>query len=61
MFVVDTESRDAVVNAVKYFDYRPFEYTSWGVITIDFTLILTILGLIATYTIAMIQFTHIYD
>ncbi|KAJ8727237.1 hypothetical protein PYW08_015634 [Mythimna loreyi] len=57
----DTKSRDAVENAVRFLEQRRFRYTVWRLFTLDITLIFTVVEMITTYTVAMIQFTHFYD
>ncbi|KAJ8727238.1 hypothetical protein PYW08_015635 [Mythimna loreyi] len=57
----DAQSRDAVEDAVRFLEQRRFRYTVWRLFTLDITLIFTVVGMITTYTVAMIQFAHFYD
>lgn len=60
IIVAGNNARSAAVNAITYLDNCPFKYTILRILKIDFTLVLTMLTLATTYTIAMIQFTHIF-
>ncbi|KAF9817547.1 hypothetical protein SFRURICE_014686 [Spodoptera frugiperda] len=52
-------TRDAIEDAMMFFKHHPFKYIVWRLLTVDGTLILSVIGLLATYTVAVVQFTHI--
>ncbi|XP_047042353.1 uncharacterized protein LOC124646277 [Helicoverpa zea] len=54
-------TRDAIEDAMMYFQQNPFKYTIWRLFTLDMTLILSTIGLLTTYTVAIVQFTHFFD
>uniref|UniRef100_A0A2A4JRW1 Gustatory receptor n=1 Tax=Heliothis virescens TaxID=7102 RepID=A0A2A4JRW1_HELVI len=57
----DEETRDAIQDAMMYFQHNPFEYTIWRLFAVDMSLILNMIALLTTYTVAMVQFAHFYD
>ncbi|CAB3247950.1 unnamed protein product [Arctia plantaginis] len=54
------KARDAIKDTVTYFKHHPFRYTILRVLSIDLTLIFTTADLLTTYTLALIQFTHVF-
>nr|XP_049692696.1 uncharacterized protein LOC126053771 [Helicoverpa armigera] len=54
-------TRDAIEDSMMYFHHNPFKYTMWRLFTLDMTLILSTIGLLTTYTVAIVQFTHFLD
>uniref|UniRef100_A0A2A4JSH3 Gustatory receptor n=1 Tax=Heliothis virescens TaxID=7102 RepID=A0A2A4JSH3_HELVI len=57
----DERTRNAIQDAMMYFQHNPFEYTIWRLFAVDMSLILNMIALLTTYTVAMVQFAHFFD
>ncbi|KAF9413502.1 hypothetical protein HW555_008297 [Spodoptera exigua] len=56
----DATSRDAVTDAMTIFKQYPFKYSVGRMFTLNMSLVLTIVYLLTTYIIALVQFSHFY-
>ncbi|PZC86165.1 hypothetical protein B5X24_HaOG200898 [Helicoverpa armigera] len=57
----DERTLNAIQDATTYLEQNPFKYTIWRVFAVDMSLILNMIALLTTYTVAMVQFAHFYD
>ncbi|XP_047023902.1 uncharacterized protein LOC124632931 [Helicoverpa zea] len=57
----DERTLIAIQDAMTYLEQNPFKYTIWRVFAVDMSLILNMIALLTTYTVAMVQFMHICD
>ncbi|KAF9817548.1 hypothetical protein SFRURICE_014687 [Spodoptera frugiperda] len=61
IYCKDQSAQDAIEDAMMFFKHHPFQYTVWRLFTVDGTLILSVVKYLTTYTLAMVQFSHILD
>ncbi|KAH9628650.1 hypothetical protein HF086_007855 [Spodoptera exigua] len=61
LFCKDQSTLETIEDAMLFFRHQPFKYTVWRLFTVDGTLILSVVNHLATYTVAMVQFSHIFD
>ncbi|CAH2257645.1 jg20523 [Pararge aegeria aegeria] len=52
--------RSRVCDALKFLELRPFRYTIWRAFSLNISLPLGLISLCTTYTIVLIQFSHVY-
>ncbi|CAH0701447.1 unnamed protein product [Spodoptera exigua] len=55
---IANSKRKTINDAITFFKQHPFKYTVWRLFTVDGTLILSVIGLLTTYIVAMVQFGH---
>ncbi|KAF9413503.1 hypothetical protein HW555_008298 [Spodoptera exigua] len=52
---------EAIEDAMMFFRHHPFKYTVWRLFTVDGTLIVGIVNALTVYTVALVQFSHLFQ
>ncbi|XP_045779095.1 uncharacterized protein LOC123876787 [Maniola jurtina] len=60
LFCSNNALRNRTYDALKFLKLRPFKYTIWRAFSLNISLPLGLISLCTTYTIVMVQFSHVY-
>ncbi|XP_069362066.1 uncharacterized protein [Maniola hyperantus] len=60
LFCSNNALRNRTYDALKFLELRPFKFTIWRTFSLNISLPLGLISLCTTYTIVIIQFSHVY-